>query len=171
MLELFGRKKSFFERWLDRLEDKAEQAAESLERGSEKAVETAEVLRRKAGSRLRDARDEAVSRAQSSREAIAEHAEAIARRAEELRRSYSRRVEEKRVLEEEKRARRRERARIEEPLTVDIRDADRVTLRGRRDMDIRTPDGELIRYRYYERPGLRTRLYLRTRGRRVWPPG
>lgn len=166
MLEWFGKeKKSFFERWMDRLEDRAGQAADSLERTSERAVETADKLRRKAGSRLRDAGEEAVARAKSGRDAVSDRAEAIARRAEELRKSYSRRKEEKRA----RRRTRRERA--PEPLQIDIANEDRITLRGRRDVDIRTGDGGVIRYRYHDRPSLAQRIYLRARGRRVWPPG
>jgi hypothetical protein len=55
-------------------------------------------------------------------------------------------------------------------MRLDLRRDDRIVLRSRRAVDLRMPDGGVIRYRYYERPSRALRIYLRLTGRRIWPP-
>ena len=179
------RKKSFAERWGDRLRDAWGQVAESVERGGDRATELADSARRQAGPRLRDARERAqdlgeglgdrarragehartIGRrardvAQTRREAVAERVESLSRRTAEIRR-------ERRRQSEERRERRRREA---NPMSMDIRDSDRITLRGRTPIDLRFPGGKVVRYRFYERPSRALRTLLHLRGRRVWPP-
>jgi hypothetical protein len=52
---------------------------------------------------------------------------------------------------------------------LDLRRKDRVVLRGRRPVNVRLPDGGLIRYRFYERPSFLRRFFLHLTGRQLWP--
>ncbi|MEE9244632.1 MAG: hypothetical protein V3U63_00395 [Gemmatimonadota bacterium] len=155
--------KPFLDRWLEKIESAAERAASSMERTGDRATETAERIRRKAGSGLSGARSRARERAGAGRDAVSERVDAIARRAAELRGDFT-------TQRHARAARRRYRRMRQEPLVMDVRDDDRITLRGRRPVDIQTPDGGVIRYRYYEHPSLALRIYLHSTGRQVWPP-
>ena len=144
-------KKSLLDRWLEKIESAADQAAGSLERTGERASSSAARLKKHARER-----------ATAGRDRLRERVESIAARAEESREAAASR-------REVRSARRRRQRYQREPLRMDVRDDDRITLRGRRSVDIRTPDGSVIRYRFYEHPSLPLRLYLHSRGRQVWP--
>lgn len=190
MLEkLRFRKKSLVERWTDQLLGNVEDAAEGLERTTDRAKELVGVAGRKGGAYLReagerardvgerawDARGDVIEAggriggraragARASRDALAARVESIASRAAEIREERRRhRAKSRRALERLRAERRRG------PVRLDVRSEDRVVLRGRRPVDLRLPDGGLVRYRYYERPGFWQRLYLNLTGRRVWP--
>ena len=154
------------ERWLDKLQDAEESAASSFERTGERASKTAERIRRQTGSGVKRAGRQARERAEASRDALSERVESIARRARKLREERAR---EREARAERRRASRRRRSIHREPLQLDIRDHDRITLHGRRSVNVRTPDGGVIRYRFYESPGLARRIYLHTTGRQLWP--
>lgn len=178
------RKRSRLERWGDRARDAWEQMADSVERGGGRATELADSARRQTGAGLREARGRArelgeelgergrrtgehartIGRrarelAQARREALAERVESLSQRAAEIRRERGRQREE-----------RRERRREETPMRIDLRERDRVTLRGRRPIDVQFPGGKVVRYRFYERPSRALRALLHLRGRQIWPP-
>lgn len=169
VLDLLGLgRRTPVERWTDRLLGAIEQAAGYLEGATERATEVAETARRRSGPYLREARDRARSGALASRDAVSERVDAIARRAAELREQRERRREERREVRRVRQTRRQAPRRA--PMQIHLQRHDRITLRGRRPIDLRTSDGGVIRYRYYERPGFGQRLLLHLTGRRVWPP-
>ncbi len=127
-----------------------------------RAVEAVETARELTGGSLETARERAGAGARAGREALAERADAISRRAAEIRARRAERREERREVARERRYR--------GPLHVDASRSDRLVLRGRRPVDVRLPDGGMIRYRYYHRPSRARRALLRLSGRRVWPP-
>lgn len=155
-------KKSLLDRWLEKIESAADQAAGRLERTGERASSSAARLKKRAGLRLRETRERTRERAMAGRDRLRERVESIAARAEEFREAAASRRE---VRSARRRRERYQRA----PLRMDVRDDDRITLRSRRSVDIRTPDGSVIHYRFYEHPSLPLRLYLHSRGRQVWP--
>ena len=127
---------------------------------------------REAGERARSsarqllgAGERARAGARARRDVLAERVEAIGRRAAEIREERHRHREERR----ERRTRRRVRGRRMTPMQLDVRRDDKIVLRGRRPVNLRTADGSTIRYRYYERPGFWLRFYLHLTGRQVWP--
>ncbi|UCC73836.1 MAG: hypothetical protein JSV86_04550 [Gemmatimonadota bacterium] len=178
VLRLFGHgRKSFIGRLADRFLEAVEEAAGSVERTAEAAGEARRRTRaqlRDAGERarsgarqLREAGQRARAGAQARRDALAERVESVGRRAAEIREERHQRREERR----QRRARRRVRARTRRvsPMQLDVRRDDKIVLRGRRPVNLRTADGSTIRYRYYDRPGFWLRFYLHLTGRRVWP--
>lgn len=165
-LGLFGSKqRSFVERLADRFLEAVESAAGSVERTTERAGEAADEARRRTETRFREVSERARAGARARRDALAERVEAIGRRAAEIREERHRHREERR----ERRARRRVRTRRMSPMQLDVRRDDKIVLRGRRPVNLRTADGSTIRYRYYERPGFWLRFYLHLTGRQVWP--
>lgn len=178
----FG-KKSLIERWTDRLADVVEDATEGLERTADRAVNVAEAAGRRGGSYARQARAQAREasgrvredleevgervrlEALAGREALAQRLESIAERAAEIRAGRRRR----RDTEVRRATARRRPTSGREAMQFDLRSSDRIVLRSRRPIDLRMPDGGMVRYRYYERPDRMRRLYLRLTGRRIWP--
>lgn len=175
----FGRKKSLFERWSDRISDLAEEAGESLDRATEGATEAATEAAgataragRRAGERLGESGRRAGERVAEAgrwaragydvgRERLGSQVDALRRRAAEIR--------DRRALEwEQRRERARARRLARRPLQVDVGDSDRVVLRGRRPVDVRTGDGDVIRYRYGKRPSPLRRLLIRLAGHEVY---
>ncbi len=177
MLELFGTKRrSIVERLADRFLEAVESAAGSVERTTERAGEAAGEARRRTGERarsgarqLREAGERARAGARAQRDALAERVESISRRAAEIREERQRHREERRQRRVERRAYRRDRPRRTSPMQLDVRRDDKIVLRGRRPVNLRTADGSTIRYRYYERPGFWLRFFLHLTGRQVWP--
>jgi hypothetical protein len=184
VLELFGTKRrSFVERLADRFFEAVESAAGSVERTTERAGEAAGEARRRteshfkeAGERarsgarqLREAGERARAGARAQRDALAERVESIGRRAAEIREERQRHREERRQRRVERRAYRRARPGRVSPMQLDVRRDDKIVLRGRRPVNLRTADGSSIRYRYYDRPGFWLRFYLHLTGRQVWP--
>lgn len=191
MLELFGTKRrSFVERLADRFLEAVESAAGSVERTTERAGEAAGEARRRTGERarsgarqlreagerarsgarqLREAGERARAGARAQRDVLAERVESIGRRAAEIRQERQRHREERRQRRIERRAYRRARPRRMTPMQLDVRRDDKIVLRGRRPVNLRTADGSTIRYRYYDRPGFWLRFYLHLTGRQVWP--
>ncbi len=184
MLELFGtRRRSLVERLADRFLEAVETAAGSVERTTERAGEAAGEARRRteshfrgAGERarsgarhLREAGERARAGARARRDAVAERVESIGRRAAEIREGRQRHREERRERRTQRRAYRRARPRRMSPMQLDLRRDDKIVLRGRRPVNLRTADGSTIRYRYYDRPGFWLRFYLQLTGRQVWP--
>ncbi len=158
LLELPGlKRKSLVERAADKVQGAVQQAAGSVGRTGDAAGRA----RRRTSAHLRSARERAT---RVGRDALAERVESIARRAEEIRGARDRYRERRRDRAERRRARQRA------PMRLDVRRDDRILLRGRRDIDVRMTDGSVIRYRFYEHPSFGQRLYLRLRGRQVWPP-
>ncbi len=161
MLEwLIPDNRTTLERWIERVQGAIEQAAGTVERTTGRAAEVAGSVRRLAGVRLEGTRKRARASAGAGREALSERLDAVAQRTREIR--------EKRARDRIGRAERR-RARHARPLRLDVSGDDRIILRGRSPLDVRTSDGEVIRYRYYERPSLALRLHLHLTGRRLWP--
>jgi hypothetical protein len=152
------KKKSLIERLTDRLVAAVEEAAGSAGRAASAAgratSRAAEQARRRGGSAAR-----------ASREAVGERMEAVAQRAAQIRERRRRRREAQRQLHETL----REAGRRRGPIDVDLSGGDRITVRSRQPLNIRTPDGGLIRYRYYERPSRLRRFFLHLTGRQVWP--
>jgi len=184
VLELFGgRRRSLIERLADRFLEAVESAAGSVERTTERAGEAAGEARRRTESHFRDASEraragarqlwEAGERARAGararRDAVTDRVESLGQRAAEIREERRQRREERRERRAERRARRRARPRRVTPMQLDVRRDDKIVLRGRRPVNLRTADGSTIRYRYYERPGFWLRLYLQLTGRQVWP--
>ncbi|UCF19934.1 MAG: hypothetical protein JSU87_00550 [Gemmatimonadota bacterium] len=173
VLEFVGlTKKPLLERWSDRVVDAVEGAAGSLERTTGRAAKAADDARRRTGAylkegreRAREAGERARSGARAQRDAVAERVDAIARRAAEIREQRRQQRQERR----EQRQRMRRQARRVAPMELNVRDADRIVVRGRRPLNLRMPGGGLIRYRYYDKPGFGRRLILHLTGRRVWP--
>lgn len=148
------------ERWVERIQGAVEQAAGTVERTTERATGIAGSVRRLAGGRLEETRRRARASADASRGALADRLDAVAQRTREIRESRAR--------DRMRRAAGR-RARRARPLRVDVSGEDRIVLRGRSPVDVRTSDGEVIRYRYHERPSLALRVYLHLTGRQLWP--
>jgi hypothetical protein len=184
VLELFGTKRrSFVERLADRFLEAVESAAGSVERTTERAGEAAGEARRRTESHFRDVGERARSGARQLREvgerarasalarrdAVAERVESISQRAAEIREERQRHRDERRQRKVERRAYRRARPRRTSPMQLDVRRDDKIVLRGRRPVNLRTADGSTIRYRYYDRPGFWLRFYLQLTGRQVWP--
>jgi hypothetical protein len=180
VLELFGTKqKSLIERLADRFLEAIENATGAVERTTERATGAAGQARRRTEGHLRDVSERARGGARQLREAgeraragararrdeFAERVESIGRRAAEIREERQRHREERR----RRRARRRARPRRLAPMQLDVRRDDKIVLRGRRPVNLRTADGSVIRYRYYDRPGFWLRFYLHLTGRQVWP--
>jgi hypothetical protein len=59
--------------------------------------------------------------------------------------------------------------RSERPMQFSVCRDDRIILRGRSPIDVKTSDGGTVRYRYHERPSFWLRSYLHLTGRQVWP--
>jgi hypothetical protein len=184
VLELFGSKRrSFVERLADRFLEAVESAAGSVERTTERAGEAAGEARRRTEShfrdvgerarsgarQLREAGERARASARARRDAVAERVESISQRAAEIREERQRHRDERRHRRVERRAYRRARPRRTAPMQLDVRRDDKIVLRGRRPVNLRTADGSTIRYRYYDRPGFWLRFYLHLTGRQVWP--
>jgi hypothetical protein len=168
------RKKPLFQRWTDKLFDAVEDATGSVERTGGRAAKVAGSAHRRTGEYLSEARERtreaggrARERARARRDAVAERIDAISERAAEIR---ERRQERRQYRSERRKRRRRARVDRRAPMQLDVSGDDRVVLRGRRSVNLRTPDGEVIRYRYYESPGFARRLLLHLTGRRIWPP-
>jgi hypothetical protein len=169
MLDLLGfGRKTLVERWTDRLLGAIEQAAGSFEGATGRATEVADTARRRGSPILREARDRARTGALAGRDAVSERVDAIAKRAAELREQRERRREERREARRARQVRRQVPRRA--PMQIHLRRDDRITLRGRRPIDLRMSDGGVIRYRYYERPSFGQRVLFHLTGRRVWPP-
>lgn len=184
MIDLFGsRRRSFVDRLADRFLEAVETAAGSLERTTERAGEAAGEARRRTEShireaserarsgarRLRDAGERARVGARARRDAVAERVESIGRRAAEIREERRQQRQERRERRAERKARRHAPPRRMTPMQLDIRRDDKIVLRGRRPVTLRTADGSTIRYRYHDRPSFWLRLYLHLTGRQVWP--
>ncbi len=184
MLELFGtRRRSFVERLADRFLEAVESVTGSVERTTERAGEAAGEARRRTESHFRGASERARSGARHLREAgeraragararrdsVAERVESIGRRAAEIREERRQHRQERRERRTQRRAYRRARPRRMSPMQLDVRRDDKIVLRGRRPVNLRTADGSTIRYRYYDRPGFWLRFYLQLTGRQVWP--
>ena len=164
MLSLLGLgRKSTLESWIDRFREYLEQAAGTLENASGRAAEVAETTRERTSPYLRGARERARTGARAGRDAVSDRLESVAQRAAAIRE----RREQRRAQRREVRRRRQVRPRA--PMQLDVRRDDRVVLRGRRPVDVRTSDGGTIRYRYYARPSFLQRAYFHLTGRQVWP--
>jgi len=156
-------RKSTLETWIGRFREYLEQAAGTLENASGRAAEVAETTRERTGPYLKDARERARTGVRAGRDAWSERMESITQRAAAIRE----RREQRRAKRREVRRRRHVRPRA--PMHIDVRRDDRVVLRGRRPVDVRTSDGGTIRYRYYARPSFLQRAYFHFTGRQVWP--
>ncbi len=156
-------RKSTPERWIDRFREYLEQAAATLENASGRAADVAETTRERTGPYLREFGERARTGARAGRDALSERMGSVAQRAAAIRE----RREQRRAARSE--ARRRRRVRPRGPMQLDVRGDDRVVLRGRRPVDLRTSDGGTIRYRYYARPSFLQRAYFHLTGRQVWP--
>jgi len=167
VLSLLGLgRKSTFATWIDRFREYLEQAAGTLENASGRAAEVAETTRDRTGPYLKEAQERARTGARAGRDALSERMESIAQRAAAMRE----RREQRRAARLEARRRRRARPRRPRaPMQLDVRRDDRVVLRGRRPVDLRTSDGGTIRYRYYARPSFLQRAFFHLTGRQVWP--
>jgi hypothetical protein len=166
VLGLFGpKRKPFIERLADRFLEAVEGAADSAQRSTGRAAEAAGEARRRTQAHLREAGERARAGARAQRDMLSERVEAIGRRAAEMREERERRREERRM----RRVHRRVRPRRLTPMQLDVRRDDRIVLRGRRPVNLRTADGSVIRYRFYDRPSFWRRFYLNVTGRRVWP--
>ncbi|KPK55883.1 MAG: hypothetical protein AMS21_13150 [Gemmatimonas sp. SG8_38_2] len=164
MLSLLGLgRKSTFGSWIDRFREYLEQAAGTLENATGRAAEVAETTRERTGPYLREAKERARTGARAGRDAVSGRLELVAQRAAAIRE----RREQRRAARRE--VRRRRQARPRAPMQLDVRRDDRVVLRGRRPVDLRTSDGGTIRYRYYARPSFLQRAYFHLTGRQVWP--
>ena len=164
VLSLLGLgRKSTLESWIDRFREYLEQAAGTLENASGRAAEVAETTRERTSPYLRGARERARTGARAGRDAVSDRLESVAQRAAAIRE----RREQRRAQRREVRRRRQVRPRA--PMQLDVRRDDRVILRGRRPVDVRTSDGGTIRYRYYARPSFLQRAYFHLTGRQVWP--
>jgi hypothetical protein len=164
VLSLLGLgRKSTLESWIDRFREYLEQAAGTLETASGRAAEVAESTRERTRPYLREARERARSGARAGRDALSARMQSIGERAAE----HRKRREQRRAARRE--ASHRRPARPRAPMRLDVRRDDRVVLRGRRPVDLRTSDGGTIRYRYYARPGFLQRAYFHLTGRQVWP--
>jgi len=164
VLSLLGLgRKSTLESWIDRFREYLEQAAGTLENASGRAAEVAETTRERTSPYLRGARERARTGARAGRDAVSDRLESVAQRAAAIRE----RREQRRAQRREVRRRRQVRPRA--PMQLDVRRDDRVVLRGRRPVDVRTSDGGTIRYRYYARPSFLQRAYFHLTGRQVWP--
>lgn len=157
------KRKPLIERWADKFLEAFERAAGSLERTTGRAAEAAGSARRRTGTQLHEARE----RARSGRDALAERVDAISRRAAEIRERRAERRDARREAQVSARAGLRAERRL--PMHMDLRRKDRIVLRGRRPVNVRLPDGGLIRYRYYDRPGFLRRFFLHLTGRQIWP--
>jgi hypothetical protein len=167
----------------DRFLEAVESAADSVERTTERAGEAAGEARRRteshfreAGGRARsgarqlmEAGERARAGARARRDSLTERVEAIGRRAAEIRAERRQHREERRERRAQRRAYRRAGPRRTLPMQLDVRGDDKIVLRGRRPINLRTADGSTIRYRYYDRPGFWLRFYLHLTGRQVWP--
>ena len=156
-------RKSTLATWVDRFRDYLEQAAGTLENATGRATEVAETTRERTGPYLKEARERARTGARAGRDALSERMESISQRAAAMRE----RREQRRAARRE--ARRQRHVRPRAPMRLDVRRDDRVVLRGRRPVDLRTSDGGTIRYRYYARPSFLQRAYFHLTGRQVWP--
>ena len=164
VLSLLGLgRKSTLESWIGRFREYLEQAAGTLENASGRAAEVAETTRERTGPYLKDARERARTGVRAGRDAWSERMESITQRAAAIRE----RREQRRAKRREVRRRRHVRPRA--PMHIDVRRDDRIVLRGRRPVDLRTSDGGTIRYRYYARPSFLQRAYFHFTGRQVWP--
>jgi hypothetical protein len=156
-------RKSTLESWIDRFREYLEQAAGTLENATGRAAEVAETTRERTSPYLRGARERARTGARAGRDAISDRLESVAQRAAAIRERREQRREARREV------RRRRQVRPRAPMQLDVRRDDRVVLRGRRPVDLRTSDGGTIRYRYYARPSFVQRAYFHLTGRQVWP--
>jgi len=156
-------RKSTLESWIDRFREYLEQAAGTLENATGRAAEVAETTRERTSPYLRGARERARTGARAGRDAVSDRLESVARRAAAIRERREQRREARREV------RRRRQVRPRAPMQLDVRRDDRVVLRGRRPVDLRTSDGGTIRYRYYARPSFVQRAYFHLTGRQVWP--
>ena len=165
MFDWLGTRKPLIERWADSVLEALERAAGSLERTTGRAAEAAGSARRRTGTGLQEAKEHA----RAGRDALAERVDAISRRAAELRERRAERRAARREARREARPRARRRPQYRAPMHLDLRRKDRVVLRGRRPVNVRLPDGGLIRYRFYERPSFLRRFFLHLTGRQLWP--
>ena len=156
-------RKSTLESWIDRFREYLEQAAGTLENATGRAAEVAETTRERTSPYLRGARERARTGARAGRDAVSDRLESVAQRAAAIRERREQRREARREV------RRRRQVRPRAPMQLDVRRDDRVVLRGRRPVDLRTSDGGTIRYRYYARPSFVQRAYFHLTGRQVWP--
>jgi len=159
------KRKPLIERWTDSVLDALERAAGSLERTTGRAAEAAGAARRRTGTGLQEAREQA----RKGRDALAERVDAIGRRAAEVRERRAERRAARREVRREAGPRARRRPEYGAPIHMDLRRKGRIVLRGRRPVNVRLPDGGLIRYRYYERPSFLRRFFLHLTGRQLWP--